>query len=364
MGALEALIMTSTHQDEETWGIEINLGLKSGQGSWIQSNPLAVASAPITEQRRASANPMEPSSTRPSLSQHQQPQSSSVVSQFSPHQQPIVPAARPSQSRAQTAPVAIVSAPSSSQPRPLSPSRVVSVTPNTKARDLLPQPSVPVNGKRPSTRKKKCTNTMHTHAQPPSRVTPQPPARRGASNLASSVTRVDQSLQRSSPAPSSATVASRTTRNIQPASSDAESSSSAFPDDVPATLFSNPATLTKEQAERLMGSPAFLSRLSQLTGHLFPLPTGPPPPGAATASTTQSQSRKRRSRAEEDKAAGNKKAKVNGKSAAGDNTGEVKAVEAESAPALMCYNCGRTKSAVWRTKVMDDGQSVRVCNGE
>jgi hypothetical protein len=42
----------------------------------------------------------------------------------------------------------------------------------------------------------------------------------------------------------------------------------------------------------------------------------------------------------------------------------VKKEEEVSAPISKCWNCGRTKSAVWRMKVMDDGKSVRVCNGE
>jgi hypothetical protein len=30
---------------------------------------------------------------------------------------------------------------------------------------------------------------------------------------------------------------------------------------------------------------------------------------------------------------------------------------------MKCWNCGRTKSSVWRSRTMEDGSSVRVCNG-
>jgi hypothetical protein len=46
----------------------------------------------------------------------------------------------------------------------------------------------------------------------------------------------------------------------------------------------------------------------------------------------------------------------------GHGTGQGK--KREDKEELKCWNCGRTKSAVWRSKVMDDGTTVRVCNGK
>ena len=105
-----------------------------------------------------------------------------------------------------------------------------------------------------------------------------------------------------------------------------------FPDDIPASVYDNPHSLTKAQAERLIQSPAFLAKLEKLTGQ--PL-----------------------KRVREGEASREPYSKIARKDAKIPLRGE-------SGHTPKCYNCGRTKSAVWRQKVLDDGKSVRVCNGE
>ena len=100
-----------------------------------------------------------------------------------------------------------------------------------------------------------------------------------------------------------------------------------LPLDIPRHVYDNPDLLTKEQAERLIASPFFLDKLSEMTGH----PLVP----------------KVKREREDDVQHGGKKAK--GKQ--------------EKEPTC-CYNCGRINNLVWRHMVLDDGSTtVSICNG-
>jgi len=126
------------------------------------------------------------------------------------------------------------------------------------------------------------------------------------------------------------------------------SDSEPFPDDIPAKLYDDPESLTKEQAKRLLESPAFLSMLSKLTGQ----PIAGTDQGVATG--------RKRPRGADEREDPTKRVKVE----PGVEGAKEKEKEKEGGEtSLKCYNCGRTKSAVWRMKVMDDGKSVKVCNG-
>ncbi|ORX35692.1 hypothetical protein BD324DRAFT_631222 [Kockovaella imperatae] len=301
LGALAALV--DREQQGEAWGIEISLCLKSGNGpigfpSFAETIPMV---APVTR------------STVPAS--HHRPASSAPQTQ-----------------RVAVKPPQVVSRPPT---KPLSPSRRVNFTP------INPRPPVRRMTSNASTgRKKKCTDTSHAHcaSHPHPHVHPRStrPPSNGGSELASS------------------------SSSSQAHSSDNES----FPGDIPATLYSNPDTLTKDQAERLIASPAFLNMLSKLTGR---------PINATDDSATRRIRMSRKRPAEEllkkDSDESVKKAKqtsVRPETVAGPSAMTEKKTpareESSSNAALKCWNCGRTKSAVWRTKVMENGDSVRVCN--
>lgn len=106
-----------------------------------------------------------------------------------------------------------------------------------------------------------------------------------------------------------------------------------LPFEIPRDVYNNPDLLTKEQAERLIASPLFLDKISQMTGH----PLVPKIKREREDDTTNLGSGKkpRFSRTDAD--------------------GESKS---------MCYNCGRVQSFVWRQMTLDGGEVVTVCNGE
>ncbi|KAK4688091.1 hypothetical protein P7C73_g2025, partial [Tremellales sp. Uapishka_1] len=133
-------------------------------------------------------------------------------------------------------------------------------------------------------------------------------------------------------------------RRDSPASQAPPSSSSAFPTDIPAELYEKPESLTQEQAQRLLASPAFLNMLQHLTGTPINVP--------ATKRSRDSSALGRDG--------GEKKAKAKAK--AGPSVAVVDPPKKDKQEEYLCFNCGRTKSAVWRTKTMEDGQAVRVCN--
>ena len=158
-----------------------------------------------------------------------------------------------------------------------------------------------------------------THAVPTlPRRRPLSPSRTVAANTP--VTQSSPSVARST---SSGKRKSHKRRHDPRKPSAAAGPSRPFIDDIPSYIYENPELLTHAQAERLAQSPAFIARLEKVLGPL--------------------------KRGREDNA-GREESFKTAKVAAGTKE-------------LKCYNCGRTKSAVWRQKVMEDGVAVRVCNG-
>jgi hypothetical protein len=142
-------------------------------------------------------------------------------------------------------------------------------------------------------------------------------------------------------AASSARPSARPLLKVKSGSSDGSSES--FPSDIPAALYNKPESLTKEQAQRLLASPAFLSMLERVSGNNL-------------------QGKRRGGDKEETCEPVGKKQRHDHAHGHGHGTGHGK--KKEDKEELKCWNCGRTKSAVWRSKTMDDGTTVRVCNGE
>lgn len=198
----------------------------------------------------------------------------------------------------------------------------------------------------------------HAHAHPPAPSRALSPARRVVSSTTPQVKHRQEAT--SKPAHSTgrkrkANPASRQLSNVDTNSRSAagrgsthssdESDSATF-NDIPAEVFVNPQSLTKEQAQRLIASPFFRNTLQKLTGEsVFP---GKRP---REIETTEGPAKKAKL---------DTPWKGSSSSAAKQEKEAPKPVEDE----LRCYNCGRTKSAVWRQRVMDDGKSVRVCNGQ
>lgn len=110
------------------------------------------------------------------------------------------------------------------------------------------------------------------------------------------------------------------------------STSRDLPFEIPRHVYDNPDLLTKEQAERLIASPFFLDKLSEMTGH----PLVP---------------KLKREREEEGAGMTGQSAKKSRKS---DGDKEQ----------TKCYNCGRVKSFVWRQLALDDNNTVTICNGQ
>ena len=249
MDAMEAL-MALDHSDEESWGIEISLGLKSGASGSFGVHPQVQSVMSMDSQI-----PRRSSSTS----------STSIDTETFPR--PQLPAAP----RRPTEPAT----------RPISPSL------ERKSTEVTPRPTMPP--KRHSTGKKKQDRKKLTE------VDPNRPHVKSDSELSDGTSEVLK--------------------------------------DLPAAIFAKPESLTKDQAQRLLDSPAFIGLLESLTG--------------------QSVSNKRKAEG----AAGGSAKKTKGNGKGGDDSNGTD-------PKLKCYNCGRIKSAVWRQKTMEDGKSVRVCNGK
>jgi predicted Fe-S protein YdhL (DUF1289 family) len=119
----------------------------------------------------------------------------------------------------------------------------------------------------------------------------------------------------------------------------------AFPIDIPGEIYKDPSSLTEAQAQRLLASPHFVDLLKKVSsgqgaGGESPLSHG---------GTAASKKKKRK--------ADNVLKETQKQSPASQPP--------TSQPSgYVCYNCGRTKSAVWRMKEMDDGEQRRVCNGK
>ena len=332
MEALMAMNSTVIGKDEgESWGIEISMGLKLGGGTsygghGLHSQVSSVIAGNREMARRSSSTVSDVSSSVDRLTQ---PSSSPVAN--SQIRVPVTIHPTPPSATVSTQPQP--TAGPSHGILPLSPSRIVSITPNTKARETITT-STTATKRHSTVKKKKCTNGSHTHSHPHSH----------------SHSRVAPSTLRK-PSPTVSKSVRRTTT----------SSDAPFPDDIPARLYNNPETLTKEQAERLLESPAFLSMLSRLTGQ----------PIESSESSAHGPTRPKRAREDSQ---GDKTKRPKSMVAQAPTRKAVPSVVSkvevnketteESPPLFKCWNCGRTKSAVWRMKVMDDGKSVRVCNGE
>lgn len=287
--------------DRPAWGIEVSVGLRSGNQPHHPPAKTQLASVQAVDRRSSvMSDSSRHASSSPGPSSHHQ---------HHPHN-PARPRAAVASLpyRAPTHPPIASARPAI---RPLSPSRVVSATPNTKARDIAAMPKRSAGS---------VAGTSASAASTSSAKRKKPVADRSSRQKAPLGRRPRTS-----------------TDGRQGSSSDAEP----FPHDIPARLYSDPESLTKEQAERLLESPAFLSMLSKLTGQPIAAGTGTKRPGDATAGPAV------------------KRVKLEAGTAA-DASGKDGQGDAET---LKCWNCGRTKSAVWRMKKMDDGNSVKVCNG-
>ena len=256
---------------EESWGIEVSLGLKDATSGTLGFAPaINIQQSAVSRQ----ASPVVPISSSPLIANQA---SSSSGQQFQRPSHPAVPR------RAVPCPHAPVAGPSAPTPRRLPAS--------TPARPTQPPPQ--------STRAKAVPTSKKKRPTPPSR------------HLAS----VDTNSKHSS------TSKSRQTEPPQ----------AGLPFEIPRHVYDNPDLLTKEQAERLIASPLFLDKISQMTGH----PLVP---------------KVKREREEEGTIGSAKKPRFSRTDADGESTSK-------------CYNCGRVKSYVWRQMTLDDGNVVTICNG-
>ena len=254
--------------EEESWGIEVSLGLKDTTNGTLGFAPAHSQAAVISRQ---------PSPVIP-ISSPVVHASSSNGHHFQRPAHPAVPR------RSVPAPHAPVAGPSVPTPQRRLPA-------STPARPT-PQ-SQPTRVKAvPTTKKKR----------------PTPPSRHLAS--------VDTNSKHAS-----------TSKTRHPAAPQAN-----LPFEIPRHVYDNPDLLTKEQAERLIASPLFLDKISQMTGH----PLVP---------------KVKREREDEGHLGSVKKPRFSRTDADGESTSK-------------CYNCGRVKSYVWRQMTLDDGNVVTICNGE
>nr|XP_019011168.1 uncharacterized protein I206_04480 [Kwoniella pini CBS 10737]OCF49949.1 hypothetical protein I206_04480 [Kwoniella pini CBS 10737] len=319
LSPLEALMMADAagSSNEEQWGIEISVGLKSGISGPVGLPHSKVSSVTNIDNRPdAMRRSSTSSSTETNVSVKVHPYGPSNNLQRPQHP---LPQRHDHVSAQPRRPHLPTPSSSSSAQQPLAPTRVVSASRSTPARptDMKPSKSSgSISGS--GGRKRRSKNTV-------------PPPR-------NSLGPID---------PNSDLLKRKSAAIPPPVKRSAPSSDAAepFPTDIPAGLFAKPESLTREQAQRLLASPAFLSMLEKLTGA---------PIDAATAA-------KRAREGDDDQLEHHKRSKLStglGHSRKGstDSLGET------THNAFVCWNCGRTKSAVWRTKVMDDGKSVRVCN--
>ena len=306
MSALEA-IMTANTEGSESWGIEISLGLQSGTGAQVGIYPQVQQFMSMTKGRNDLFH-------RSSVANEGASTSSAGRSHLEHPKHPVALPLRPIHQRVDLPTVKLQG------PRPLSPTRMVSTAPQTTGRE--------VNKRHSSGKRKKALNPHFEQPRPTANDRARSVDRKGVVKP-----RLDQASS------------SRNACGSNDCSQ--ESNSEAFPSELPAQLYTNPETLTKEQAERLIESPAFLSMLEKLTGHPI--------------EAVRSLKRGRDGEATDNEVV--KKVKLEAALQVAP-TPCAKAPLADPQTVLKCWNCGRTKSAVWRMKVMDDGKSVRVCNGK
>ncbi|WWC61972.1 uncharacterized protein I303_104558 [Kwoniella dejecticola CBS 10117] len=321
---LEALMMADAagSSNEEQWGIEISVGLKSGINGSVglshnkASSAMHMESRPDAMRRSSTSTSTE---TSVSVASRSHAPSTSMNHFNRPHQPLPKRQEQPSTSSQHRRPH--LPSPSTSSPahHPLAATRTVSASKSTPARSTDVKPSKSSGSISGSGSRKRRTKNAAPSRNSLGPIDPNSDAlkRKGSTSQSTS----------GRPAPSS------------------DAAEQPFPTDIPAGLFAKPESLTREQAQRLLASPAFLSMLEKLTGA---------PIDAATAA-------KRAREGEDDASESNKKSKLShglGHSRKGSTDSSSEATH----NAFVCWNCGRTKSAVWRTKVMEDGKSVRVCN--
>ncbi|WVR06866.1 hypothetical protein IAU60_003902 [Kwoniella sp. DSM 27419] len=331
MNPLESLMLAdASGPAEESWGIEISVGMRSGIGGPVgmgMHNQVSnVMAMDASTSRRASTS---------SITEEVRPAASPTVSESGKQfQQSHWP--RPHRSGAPQRSAAPQSFSSTANHSPAAhlhgraPPRVVNA--NKTAHNAID--SKTARSYAPSSRRRK--------------TQPGPAVSTSRNSLGTIDPNADQISRRNSSATASVSHGHAELRRsaTAPHPSSDVSANEPFPTDIPAGLFSKPDSLTREQAQRLLASPAFLSMLEKLTGAPIDL--------AAAA--------KRAREGDENDASsssGDKKAKhTHSRKGSVDSP----VAEANTSSAFVCWNCGRSKSAVWRTKVMEDGKSVRVCN--
>lgn len=274
MDPLEALMAAGADAkaEEEGWGIEVSLGLK--QAAMHVPTPAAPAPAP-TQVRPTVAS----SSSSPAL-----------TSGFHHAAHPAVPRRS-------------FHAPGPVMPIPAIPSRVATATAG---------PSAPTSSRR----------------APNSTPARQPPATTSRSKAGSTTSRKKRA------APPSRHLNTVDTNANARASTSNPNAANDLPFEIPRHVYDNPELLTKEQAERLIASPLFLDRISQMTGH----PLVP---------------KMKRERDDDT---------LNGGLGSAKKPRFLR-TDADGQSTSMCYNCGRVKSYVWRQLTLDDGNVVTICNG-
>ncbi|OCF38530.1 hypothetical protein I317_07686 [Kwoniella heveanensis CBS 569] len=322
MNPLEALMAAdaaSAGRSDESWGIEISVGLKSGVGS----GPLGI------HQQASNDVAVQDDALRSSKT------STPIKTETAHFTRPNLPLpGRHEQARRPQFPQAPSSSSSFVHPHhALAPSRIVSASKSTPAR----------------TSDVKSTKTSKASGGSKRRKASNPGSSSSRASLSTIDSNLDPSKRRSAPTVPTITGHSQLKRSATvPHHMPSGDASEAFPTDIPAGLFAKPESLTREQAQRLLASPAFLSMLEKLTGA---------PIDVAAAA-------KRAREDDEQPGAAAKKAKhANPHSRKGSvDSGAGGSEPSATHSGFVCWNCGRTKSAVWRTKVMEDNKSVRVCN--
>ncbi|KAK8864609.1 hypothetical protein IAR55_001859 [Kwoniella newhampshirensis] len=334
MSALEALMAADLagDEEEESWGIEISVGLKSGVAGPVGvglhnqvSSVVAMDGGRPDALRRSST---ASSSDNISKSRGAEPTSNQFARPYQslPKRHDPIPPRRPQFPHAHS---------SSDGPQPLHPARVVSIGKPTPVRPTEARQSRSSQASGSGAKKRK-SNT-------------------GRNQLGAIDPTADH-LELRSTTPASVPPPTQIRRSATLPNNISSETSEPFPTDIPAGLFSRPESLTREQAQRLLASPAFLSMLEKLTGAPIDV--------AAAAKRARVGDDKEDGPASSSSSAPNKRAKTGHGGAGGHvRKGSVDEQTGESVSSgFVCWNCGRTKSAVWRTKVMENGKSVRVCN--
>ncbi|TYJ57759.1 hypothetical protein B9479_001613 [Cryptococcus floricola] len=121
-----------------------------------------------------------------------------------------------------------------------------------------------------------------------------------------------------------------------------------------------PDNLTREEAQRLLANPEFLSILGRITGTSYTGPSDPQLGDKRKRADEDANAQPKKKRGRPTKA---EKAERDARAAAQALAAKVKELaEAPDREDAACWNCKRTQSLIWRTRVLDDGTRIRVCN--